>query len=429
MKFLGILLSIAALIFGLLLGSEMYATSSDISITTMILGDILLSGFLAVSTVSTLYFTYKIVELSYNGLLLGALTSLLLTIETIIIVNTLFPLGLLLNTVVFVLLVVFFFFHGYLEIPNLNKAQIFFIEKTLPRGELVDGPAWFFNIPSLIEIRLFLMDVRTLELFKGDPLSISHGMSFKTSPIKVTYKLNNLEQYIKLGAEARKDWENYLVDSIRNAAILIISSKSEEELNEEYSGLALLLIMDSLKMFKRIILNGTYFESHLEYPILKRDEMYEKKIQDTYANLDDFTKEESQKNKIHIFSDKQWTMLLDSKSEDNLPNRGVLHKSSDIGFTLVDITFGNFTLEDSLQAEILKKRSEGLQREAELADITTLEMLAKKIASLGIPIDKATQLAMLRMDTPNLNYKVTEILSTSDKVDQVIAALIEGKGE
>ena len=394
-----------------------------------------------------LYDTFQVVRNRNNGLFFGVAFSTIISTTFVSILYLRLSLDytnmeyIVLGLVIFFLLSFYNLFTlGFMTIKAMHRGQAFFLGEPLEKVEFKHGPAWWF--PKFLGggFQEFYMENRTMELYNdGTSLAVSHGMKFKKSPMSLVYKYldGKLVQIMQMGTNLESDFKEFVLDRIRNAAILIGATISKEDLDAKYSGLILLLIMDSIKLLKRLVLNGAYFESHHIALELLRDELYLKRVFKAYKDIFGvsaskeemlawFTPEVADEQKLPVFSDAQWKTVLQTKDADNMPQRGVYREAYENGFEVVKFTIDSPVLEDELADEVNARRYESIQKEKELQNVATFKKLCAEIREElpGLSDSEIANRALIQQGVEDIKLREDAIKLIGDGSD--MSKLIAG---
>lgn len=406
---------------------------------------ILYTGLFLFSAINLLIAIYKATKQKYNGLLFGWLFAV--TISGLAMISIYAEIEAH-GEVFFLLFVIasgILFKSGLKSIETLYAAQAIFWNIRL--HEAYEGLTWWF--PSILkgELKLFFMENTSLALFENvEAITLSNGLKFKKSPIVLIYKLlpGKLSKVMDMGPNMITEIKTVALDIIRNSVILISASITKEKLDEKYSGLDLLLIMDSIKLMKRIVLNGAFFESHQLFPELSMDDLYIHNVCKKYDEIHGanslvsqenklkwFTQEKASSLNVPVFTEEQWNILITKKETKSLPKRGLFIHFYEHGVKYVKISFETFQLEDDLAQEIKEQRQELVQQSKELIDTDTMLSIVKKIleaSNYTITFEEAQQVAMLKQKTPNYKKQVIQVVG-AEKSNGIITFLDALKGD
>ncbi len=385
-----------------------------------------------------------VVKNKNNGLIFGALFSLIISTTIALEIFITIPIEYANNYtfsalfIVFLLMLYSLFIIGFTKIKTAHAAQVSFLDLRLKRFEYKEGPAWWFPKNLGGDLTEFYIENKAIELYQdGEAISTSHGMRFKKSPITLVYKYNDLYKIITSGKDLEEELRKIILNRVVSAIPLIESSITEEELNKKYSGLSLLFLKNSTELLKKVINNGAFYESHHLFKELLDDELYINSICEAFdkehpnnsvskdEKLAWFTVKKSKELNIPVFTESQWKTVLQTKPEFELPKVGIYWEAYQQGIECIKLTFKSFELEDDISKEINSRRVEIIQKEKEKENAKTLSAITNSIVNDTngkVSHEKALQAALLAMNTPNYEVKVYEIVGDS-QADKVIAAI------
>ncbi len=277
-------------------------------------------------TIKSLKDFYSIIGLETNGLNLGIIFPLIVPIETVLLV------------------------HSFQIVENTD---------VLLAIDLITLVLSAFVI-FMIDFRNFFLLEENKQLTilkKGEKISISGNLYFESLPMHIIYKYRKgfLCKVINLGKNEKEKIKKFSLPCIKKAMLLTIATKTKEGIEKKYSGLSVMdFFLKNTELTNRILLNGSFFESHQRYHLLLQDNLYidsvvklydkqhlDKKNVPKSRKLSWFTPEIALEYKLPVFTDEQADNLISNNiGTSELVNNGLLNKFYENGFQFIYFIIG-----------------------------------------------------------------------------------------
>ncbi len=304
---------------------------------------------------------YSIIGLQNNGLNLGIIVSLIVSIETVLLAHSFqivedTDMVLAIDLITIVLSTFAIFMSGFKNVPTLHREQLTFMNKILAGKELSEGPSWWF--PFVGDRNLFLLENKQLTIFKKvKEISISDSVHFKIMSMHIMYKYlkGSLYKVMNLGENTEEEIKKFSLPYIKKAMLLTITAKTKGCIEQNDSGLSVMdFFLKNTELINRILLNGSFFESHQRYSSLLQDNFYidsvvklynkqhlDKKNVPKSRKLSWFTPEIALEYKLPVFTDEQADNLISNNiGTSELVNNGLLNKFHENGFQFIYFIIG-----------------------------------------------------------------------------------------